>query len=98
MLTPFLIAKLVSETALCCLVGRGALVLLTVGKPQGNPVYGLLVALTQPFVSLVARCAPRQVLPRHHAWATFLLMAVVWLAATLGKIHWCLQAGMAACR
>lgn len=74
------------------------MVLLTVGRPQGNPVYGLLRALSQPFVAAVGRVSPRFILPRHHALATFLLLAVVWLAATLGKIQWCLQAGMVACR
>lgn len=95
---PLLIAKLVCEIALCSLIGRGALVLLTAGKPQGNLVYGLFRALTQPFVAAVAWCAPRFVLPRHHAFATFLLLLVVWMAVTLGKIQWCLQAGMSACR
>jgi hypothetical protein len=98
MLTSLLIVKLVCEIALCSLLGRGALVLLTAGQPQGNPVYGLFRTLTQPFVAVVGWCTPRFVLPRHHALATFLLLSVVWLAATLGKIQWCLQAGMAACR
>lgn len=98
MLTPFLIVKLVCEIALWSLVGRGAMVVLTAGRPQGNLVYGLLHTLSQPFVATVGRVSPRFVLPRHHAFATFLLLAVVWLAATLGKIQWCLQAGMAACR
>lgn len=98
MLTPFLIVKLVCEIALWSLIGRGAMVLLTAGRPQGNLVYGLLHTLSQPFVATVARVSPRFVLPRHHALATFLLLAVVWLAATLGKIQWCLQAGVVACR
>ena len=98
MLTPILIVKLICEIALCSLVGRGMLVLLTAGKPQGNVVYGLFRTLTQPFVSLVARFTPRFVLPRHHPLAAFLLLAVVWLAATLAKVHGCLQIGMAACR
>lgn len=98
MLTPFLIVKLVCEIALWSLVGRGAMVLLTAGNPQGNLVYGLLRTLSQPFVAAVARVSPRFVLPRHHALAAFLLLAVLWLAATLGKIQWCLQAGVGACR
>lgn len=98
MLTPLLIVKLVCEIALWSLLGRGAMVLLTAGRPQGNLVYGLLRALSQPFVAAVGRVSPRFILPRHHALATFLLLAVVWLAATLGKIQWCLQAGMVACR
>lgn len=98
MLTPLLIVKLVCEIALWSLLGRGAMVLLTAGRPQGNLVYGLLHALSQPFVAVVGRLSPRFILQRHHALATFLLLAVVWLAATLGKIQWCLQAGMAACR
>lgn len=98
MVTPFLIVKLVCEIALWSLLGRGALVLLTGGNPQGNLVYGLLRAMTQPFVAVVGRCSPKFVLARHHALATFCLLGVVWLAATLGKIQWCLQVGMAACR
>lgn len=98
MLTLFLIVKLVCEIAICSLIGRGALVLLTAGRPDGNLVYGLFRALTQPFVAVVAWSSPGFVLSRHHPYATFLLLSVVWLAATLGKINWCPQAGVAACR
>lgn len=98
MLTPLLITKLVCEIALSCLAGRGAMVVLTGGRPEGNLVYELFRTLTQPFVSVVARAVPRFVLTRHHPLATFAVLSLIWLAATWGKIQWCVAAGMVVCR
>ena len=42
--------------------------------------------------------APRFVLDRHVPLATLLLMAAVWLVATIVKVNICLRIGMEACR
>lgn len=98
MLTLILAAKLVCETALLCLVGRGVLAVLAGPARHGNVVYGLLTAATQPFVSMARPITPKFVLPRHHPWVAFLLLAVAWLALVLTKIFWCFQFGVSLCR
>lgn len=98
MLTVIVAAKLVCETALLCLVGRGVLAVLAGPTRHVNLVYGLLTAATQPFVTMVRPITPKFVLPRHHPWVAFLLLAVAWLALVLTKIFWCFQAGVSLCR
>jgi hypothetical protein len=98
MLTVIVAAKLVCEIALLCLVGRGVLAVLAGPARHGNVVYGLLTAATQPFVSMVRPITPKVVLPRHHPWVAFSLLAVAWLALVLTKIFWCLQVGVSLCR
>jgi hypothetical protein len=90
--------KLVAEIALMALLGRGLLGLLAGAGRQANPFYRLLDAMARPFLAAVRRLAPRVVVDRHVPLATGALLALVWLLATLAKIHLCLQVGMHGCR
>jgi hypothetical protein len=63
-----------------------------------NLFYRLLQVLTNPFVKTVRFITPRFVLDRHIPLAAFVLLASVWLAATVAKINLCLQIGVQACR
>ena len=90
-------AKLVCEIALLCLAGRGVLAVLAGAGRDGNWVYGLFRAATQPFVALVRPLTPRFVPERQHPGVAFAVLAVVWLALTLSKIFWCLQIGVIPC-
>lgn len=97
MLVVIVATKLVCEIALLCLAGRGVLAMLAGAGREGNLVYGLFRAATQPFVSLVRPITPRFVSERQHPGVAFAVLAVVWLALTLTKIFWCLQIGVALC-
>jgi hypothetical protein len=90
--------KLVAEIALMTLLGRGVLALLAGQARASNPVYRLLAAMTRPFDTAARRIAPRVVIDRHLPWLTGLLLALVWLLATLAKISVCLHIGLQACR
>jgi hypothetical protein len=90
--------KLVSEIALLALVGRFLLGLLAGAKRAGNPFYGVLDVLVQPFIKLTRLITPRIVLDQHVPLATFFLLLLVWLVATGYKINLCMQIGLQACR
>ncbi len=98
MLTLLVVTKMVCETALLSLLGRGLLALLAGANRAHNPFYGLLRLATQPFVAAAGRLSPKGVLPSHHALVAFCLLAVVWLAVTLAKIQHCLHVGVSLCQ
>ena len=90
--------KLVAEIALMALAGQFVLGLLAGARRDDNFFYRLLQVLTNPFVRGVRRITPRVVIDRHIPLATFVLIAVVWMAVTIVKINLCLQIGVQSCR
>jgi hypothetical protein len=90
--------KLVAEIALMALAGQWLLGLLAGRKRDTNFFYGLLGVLTAPFVKGMRLITPRVVIDRHIPLAAFVLLAMVWVVATLAKINVCLQIGVEACR
>ena len=90
--------KLVAEIALMALAGQFVLGLLAGARRDDNFFYRLLQVLTNPFVRGVRRITPRVVIDRHIPLATFVLIAVVWVAVTIVKINLCLQIGVQSCR
>lgn len=90
--------KLVAEIALMALLGQGLLGLLAGAKRDSNFFYKLLQVLTGPFTKGMRLIAPRVVLDRHIPVATFVLLAMVWVVATIVKINLCLQIGVEQCR
>jgi hypothetical protein len=90
--------KLIAEIALLALAGQWVLGLLAGSKREQNLFYRLLQVLTNPFVKTVRFITPRFVLDRHIPLAAFVLLASVWLVATMAKINLCLQIGVQACR
>ena len=97
MFTLISIAKLVSEVALLSLMGQWVLGLIAGEKRHDNLIYQLLELVGRPFVVFVRWLTPRQVLPRHHPWVAFLLLALAWLVLTAIKITHCVQIGVAQC-
>lgn len=90
--------KLIAEIALMALAGQWLLGLLAGAKCEQNLVYQLLRVLARPAVG-VARCVtPTQVAQRHLPLVAFLLLGVVWLAATLSKIRMCVAMGVVLCQ
>lgn len=90
--------KLVAEIALLCLVGQWVLGLLAGVGRERNAFYRIFQVLTGPFVRGARFITPRIVLDRHVPIVAFLILAFVWLAATLTKISLCLQIGVQQCR
>lgn len=90
--------KLVAEIALMALLGQGLLALLAGHKRADNFFYRLLQVLTSPVVKAVRAITPKVVLDRHVPIAAFVLLLMVWFAATLVKINLCLQMGVEHCR
>jgi len=98
MLTLISATKLVAEIALLSLVGRGVLGLLAGPGRQHNLFYQVLFQVGEPFVRLARRVSPGFVLDRHLPLVAFLLLVLLWLAATLAKISHCLSIGVPLCR
>jgi hypothetical protein len=90
--------KLVAEIALMALLGQWLLGLLAGRKRETNVFYQTLDAVTKPFVKGVRLITPRVVIDRHVPMATGLVLAMVWVAATLGKINMCLDIGVQSCQ
>lgn len=90
--------KLILEIALLAFVGQWLLGLLAGQKRETNLFYGVLQAMTRPFVRLARVVSPRIVIDRHVPLVAFLLLAFGWVVVTLSKINLCLQLGVAACR
>ena len=90
--------KLLAEIALLALVGQGVLALLAGAKRDQNVFYQMLQIMTRPFIAAARRITPKVVLDRHVPIVAFLLLAFVWLAATLAKISICVQIGVEMCK
>lgn len=90
--------KLIAEIALTALAGQWLLGLLAGAGRDRNLVYQVLRVLGQPALG-IARCVTPARLAQHHLpLVAFLLLCVVWLAATLSKIRMCVAIGIALCQ
>lgn len=90
--------KLVAEIALLALAGQFLLGLLAGSRRDSNLFYQLLKMVTNPFVKGARWLSPRLVLDRHVPLVAFLLLAFVWLFATMAKVQICLEIGVQQCR
>jgi hypothetical protein len=90
--------KLLAEIALFAMAGQWILGLLAGERKSVNPFYRVLQGVGHPW-RRAARCLlPRAVPNRHLPLVTVLLVASVWLLATVGKVSICLKIGVALCR
>ena len=94
--------KLLTEIGLLALLGRGMLRLwlgrLHPTQMQTNVFMKLLDALSAPWLWMAARVSPRFVLPSHRPWIAFLMLAMLWLLATVAKVSLCVRAGLEVCQ
>jgi hypothetical protein len=98
MLTALTLVKLVSEIALMALAGRFVLGLLAGARREQNLFWQILDIMVRPFTWTVRRITPAAVLDRHVPLAAFLLLAFVWIGATVWRIAHCVQIGVQLCR
>ena len=80
------------------LAGQFVLGLLAGAKRDRNFFYRVLQVVTGPVLKGVRWIAPRVVLDRQCPLAAFVLLASIWLVATLVKIDICLRVGVEQCR
>ena len=90
--------KLVVEIALMALAGQFLLGLLAGKRRDSNFFYRVLQVVTDPVVKGVRLITPRLVLDRHLPLAAFVLLASMWLIATMVKVDICLRVGIEQCR
>lgn len=98
MLTLISLTKLIAEIAWLALLGQWVLGLLVGQRKTQNLFYQLLQHVGSPFVRLARCVTPRQVLERQLPLVAFLLLSLLWLAATAAKIQHCLAIGVPLCR
>jgi hypothetical protein len=98
MLTLVTAIKLISEIALLALLGQWLIGLMSGAARGRNPFYALLQLLGRPWIRVARWLSPRVVLDCHVPLVAFLLLLLVWGAASLAKISICLQIGVALCR
>jgi hypothetical protein len=98
MLTAANLVKLIAEIALLALFGQWVLGLLAGAKKQQNIFYQLLEIVGRPFVLAARFITPKFVLPRHLPLVAFLILAFVWVGATVVRIQICLQIGVELCK
>ena len=89
--------KLVAEIALLALAGQFVLGLLAGARRESNLFYQLFQIVTNPVVKGVRFITPRLVLDRHIPLAAFALLLLLWVAATVGKISYCVRIGVQQC-
>jgi len=90
--------KLIAEIALLAMLGQFVLGLLAREKRERNLVYNILQILTGPFQRFTRMITPRVVIDRHIPFATFCLLASLWLFSTAAKINVCMQIGIEHCK
>lgn len=83
------VLKALLEVALLALMAQGVVALFNWPRRHGNPIYQLLGVVVRPAVMLVRRVTPRAVLDRHIPIATFILLALAWVAVGLWRIQAC---------
>ena len=98
MLTLVLALKLIAEIALLALFGQWLLGLISGAARERNPFYGLLQLTGRPWVRAARWISPQRVADRHLPLVAFLVMLLVWLAASLAKINICLRIGIELCQ
>ncbi len=90
--------KLIAEIALLALLGQWLLGLMAGSKRDKNLFYQILQIMGKPFLVVARLVSPKFVVERHLPLVAFLLLAFVWLGATIVKIQTCLQIGVGLCK
>lgn len=92
------IVKLLAEIALLSLLGQGVLAILAGAGREQNLFYQLFQVLTRPLLRVARWVSPRVVLDRHLPVVAFLMLAFVWLVATITRIDICVRIGVHLCK
>lgn len=98
MLTLVLALKLIAEIALLALLGQWVLGCISGSARERNPFYRLLQLMSRPWVRAARWISPQVVVDRHLPLVAFLVLLLVWGAASVAKISICLRIGVGLCK
>ena len=98
MITAVTTVKLIAEIALLALAGQWLLGLLAGAKRDKNIFYQILQIMCRPFIALARVVTPKFVLERHLPLVAWLMLAFIWVGATVLKIQTCMEIGVANCQ
>ena len=98
MITVITTVKLIAEIALLALAGQWLLGLLAGAKRDKNIFYQILQIMCRPFIALARVVTPKFVLERHLPLVAWLMLAFIWVGATVLKIQTCMEIGVANCQ
>ncbi len=98
MLTLAVTVKLLTEIALLSLVGQGVVGLMSGQARAHNPMYRLFQLISQPWVRAARWACPRIVPDRHVPLVAVFFLLLLWVVATVAKVKFCMQIGIALCK
>lgn len=90
--------KLLAEIALLALAGQWLVGLLAGDGRDSNPFYRVLQLVGRPWVKAARWISLQVVMDRHVPLVAFLVLLLVWVAATVAKVRICLEIGVALCK
>ena len=96
MLLTVIILKALAEISLVALLAQGVLFLFAGAARERNLIYNLFATINRPVLRATRFAAPRFIADQHVGLLAFFLMAVVWFALLLAKVHFYLQQAGAA--
>jgi hypothetical protein len=85
------VIKALLEVALLALVGQGILYIFAGAGRNENLIYRMFATVTRPAMKAARFITPRFVLDQHIGLVAFLLLALLWVAAVLMKVHFFLE-------
>ena len=87
------VIKALLEVALLALLGQGILYIFAGAGRDQNLIYRMFATVTRPAMKAARFITPRFVLDQHIGLVAFLLLAILWVAAVLMKVHFFLEQG-----
>ena len=85
------ILKALIEIALLFLLGQGLLVVLAGASRHQNLFYRAIAMVTGPVMKATRFITPRFIIDQHIGFVAFFLLAILWVAALLMKVHFYLE-------
>ena len=92
MLQLVVLLKTLVELAAFFHVGQGLLFLFAGKTRDRNPIYKLFVLVNRPVWKATRFITPRFIIDAHVGFVSFFLLAVLWVALVVAKIHFYLVA------
>ena len=86
------VLKGLTEVLLLTFLAQGVLHLFAGGTRERNPIYQVFVLVNKPVWKATRLVTPRLIVDQHIAFVSFFLLAVLWFALLLAKIHYYLAA------
>ena len=82
------ILKALVEIALFALIAQGILFVFAGATREQNIVYRIFATLTKPVRKATRFITPRVIVDAHLGFVSFFLLAALWVALVLAKVHY----------